>query len=643
MKAKMKNFNAVLLIITSIFLLHSENLGQGKKTKPTAPKAVKVIPGDREYNEGDILYEQGTESSLNAALQKYSEAYQLYQQGNDKAKLAEAAISLGITNKKLNKLQNALTHYEDALRIFEQLNDNGGRADTLTNIGAIFRDDGQFKNALEYYQKSLPLQRLTKNKESEAKTLNGIGECYFGLGNVAEGVKFVQQAYNIWLTLGSNQDRVRSTYNLGRIYVFNGETQKGIALLNQALNDSRQYNNPVLEGDILEAIADYHYNNGEIPKSLQIRQQIANAFQNAKAFSVTTYRKLGAISKLIFTFAAVGDFISANEYARVALEAARKENEPYMVLTILLNQGEIFADQGKYSEASNNFNEALSIARKSNFKDVEPNILESLARVNYENDNLNQALDYLNQMAQLMSSNQSEFNEPYLYAGQIITYAKLKDLSKVNELIQIAKSKRLDVGKLEGNLRLAQAIGFAQLLNNQNQEGFQTLKNVYEASSQIGHEVEKARVRLTLSYGYSRAGDLQNAFQHAQASHDFWKKIGNDRMDMETHIQMGLIAFQAGQGQSAIEQFNSALGFAQKLNIPVKQGLIYYQMGITYQNLQNSEQAIGSLNQSLSIYERLKDIPSQVQILNDLGTVYEQSGNKKKAKEYRDKAKKVKI
>ncbi|HRH44510.1 MAG TPA: tetratricopeptide repeat protein, partial [Pyrinomonadaceae bacterium] len=560
----------------------------------------------------------------------------------DKDGEADCYMVIGRIYFSFRELQNAYDNFASAIEIYRSQKNFESEAEALNNIGAVLRENGQFEKAIQNYSLAYSLEPHVKKTSVWARICNGLGESYLYSGNLAEAKTKLLEAEKYWQTIPGNEDKVRTNYNLAKLYLATNETEKGVGLLNRALTESRQFDNPVLEGDILESLADYYYTIGEIPKSLELRRQITNAFQNSKAFNVTRYRLLVAISKLITTFRAVGDFISAFQYCEVALPIAREEGELRMIASLLLSKGEILSDQGQYTEAISTFNESLAIVKKENIKDLEPNILESLARANYESGNLRQAESYLTQMAQILAAQPDEFNEPYLYAGLIITYTNLQDMNKVDGLIRLAQSKKLDVGKQEGNLRLGQAIGFAQLMRNQNQEGLETLKNVYDATAKIGHEVEKARVSYILSVAYAKNGDLPNALRYAQSSHDFWKKIGNDQMDMKTHLAMGTISLQLNQMDNAVGNFNSAYGLAQKIDDNKTQAIALYNIGVTYRQFQSYPRAIEYFNQSLSVVENLGDTQLQKNILNDLGDTYEKSGDKKKAKEFRDKAKKIK-
>lgn len=60
-----------------------------------------------------------------------------------------------------------------------------------------------------------------------------------------------------------------------------------------------------------------------------------------------------------------------------------------------------------------------------------------------------------------------------------------------------------------------------------------------------------------------------------------------------------------------------------------------------YQQARDNNRSLQYFNSALQIAERLNDAEAQRRILNNVADLYEKSGDKRKGKEYRDKAKKV--
>lgn len=631
-----------MIILALLICFPSIGLGQKKNSKARPQTTAKAAPGDKEFKSGETLFDQGTETSLKSALQQFLQATSLYEQTNNRKKLVEAVYYLGKTYRKLNNLDQAIQSYTRADKLFEELGDNGGRADILNNLGAILRDIGQFDKALAYYQQALPLYRLTKYKEGEAYSLNGIGECYLGLANLPEASKYVRQAYDIWETQSNNQDKVRTTFNLGRISFAYGDAQNGLSYLNKALTESRQFNNPVLEGDILESLADYYVSNGELTKAIDYRKRIFDAYTNEKAWSVSVTRKLTSVNNLIVSYYRAGDFQSANQYLDRGINIGKQYNEMVATAILIGNKGVIQVDQGNYDEGMQLLNQGIIASRQSNNKFTEAYFLASLGFAQSETGENQEAINSLNQALQIVPAGASPEVEGKILSGLIKVYADMENKGKANEMIRLAASRKIDTGLNAGAVQVLEAAGYAEYAFGNSKGALPLLNQAFTIAARLNHEVEKAKILYVASLVYQELNDYQNALKAVQTSHDFWKKVGNQSMDMETHYQMGLIFQLAGQGQSAIEQFNTVLAFPANIGMEETRAGSHLFLGLIYLGNKDYQASIENYNQANTMFENLGDKSNQKTALNGLAEAYEKSGDKKQAKTFRDKAKKIK-
>lgn len=643
---KQTNLFWILVLMALTISLPSTVFSQKGKGKTVVKKPVsqpKTSQGTLAFNEGKRLFDQGTAASYNSALQKYNEAIGHFERENNTEMLAETYLQMGRTHKRLNNFQESINTYGKAYQIFVKLGDNDGVADILNNTAVVFRDVGQFKDALENYQESLPLMRAKKDKRGEAQVLNGIGESMVGLGNVNEAMPFLQQALAIWQTLGASEDRVRTLYNLGRANFVLGDTQQGLSFCQQALSDSRQYNNPLLEGDILETMAQHYNETGNLIKAVELRNQIFTAYNNSKASTVTPYRVMLSLVNLTYTYFKAGDFQTGFKLSNDGINYATRHKEDYMMSYVQGNTGSYLYEQGKFNESIPYLNKGIAIAGQAGNKSNQSFYYAVLGLVYLEMEDFEQAENSLNQAKQLMQPGKdNESSQGIILSSLIRLYAEQGEKGKVNEYINEGRSLGLDKGKAQGAIQFLAAVASSQLKAGKAQEAVQTFNQAFALATKIGHEVEKAKILYEISYAYLQSGNAQNAVNAAQFSHDFFKKIGNTRKDMLTHIQMGSGLMQMNQLQPAFQQFSEALTFAQTFNDTESQMLIYFKMGEANRMANYFDNAIQNYNQAFQIAENTQDKDSQKLILNEIGDTYEKSGNKKKAKEFRDKAKKIK-
>lgn len=618
---------------------------QRKTTKAPAkprPKATpKSSPGDTAIEMGLKLFSEGTTTSLQSALEQFSRAAELYEQGNNSEGVGNSRILLGRTYKKLNDIQEASRQYEMALDIYTAIGNVPGRAAALNNIGGVLRDLGRFADSVTAYQSALPLMRQTKNRKGEAQSLNGLGESLFALGQRDQAVARFREAEAIWQTLSANEDKVRTIFNLGTASLAMGQTDSGLSYYQTALNDSRQFNDPILEGDILEAMAAYYNSVGELVKAIEYRRRIFDAYRKSKASTVTTSRVLLSVNNLQVSYYRAGRFAEAFEMLEEGIALGRQSNESLVTAFLVGNKGILLSDQGRFRDAIGFLEQGIAAARQSGNKLPEGYFLAGLSRVYLELGDYRQALAFAKQAVQVVPSGFEPETEGKVVSQLIRAYVANGDKGGASDAIRMAVNRNLDKGSNAGAVQVLGAMGFASLVSGQSEQALRMFDQAYTLASKLNHEVEKARTLYEASFAYSAAGNYQNALQALQRSHDFFKGVGNDHLDMKTHIEMAANLLKVSRVDESIQNLNAALEFAQKLNDTVSEGIIFYNLGLVYQQARDNNRSLQYFNSALQIAERLNDAEAQRRILNNVADLYEKSGDKRKGKEYRDKAKKV--
>lgn len=632
-------------LVLMTICLPGQLLAQKTKPKPK-PKQTqtssKNSTADRRLDEGIKLFEQGTRESLVAAADKFASAYLNYYAGKDSEGMANSSMLMGRTYKKLNDLNLAFTHYNNALEEYEKQNNNKGKAAALNNIAGVMRDLGKFNEALGYYQQSLPLMRSANNKNGEAQTLNGIGECLLNFGKIMEAKGYFASAQGIQESLSASEDKVRTDYNLGRVYLSLGDAKNGLEYFEQSLRDSRKYDNPILEGDILESLAIYYHDNGELTKAIEYRRRIFNAYSNAKAFAVTPARVLLSVNSLIVSYYRAGDFQNAFKFLDEGIAYGTKHNEKNMTAYLYGNKGVLLVDQGDYDDGMSFLNQGIESSRQTNNKFTEAYFLASLGIAHYEVGEEQEGINALNQALQLIPTGLAPEVEGKIISGLIRVYAGMENKGKTQEMIRLAASRKLDNGVNAGVVQVLAAAGYAEHVFDNNKESLRLLNSAFSIATKLNHEVEKAKILFDVAGVYRDENNYQNALQAVQTSHDFWKKIGNQSMDLETHYEMAKIYSLIDQDQAAIDNFKTVLGFPQEIGLNNLRASSHLFLGLIYSTNKDYQSSLDSYNMALTMFENLGDKNSQKMALNGIADVYEELKDKKKAKEFRDRVKKIK-
>ncbi|MEH1925305.1 tetratricopeptide repeat protein [Nostoc sp.] len=147
------------------------------------------------------LLKQGKDSSdLNAALNLYEQALEIYKKHKEKAGIASAYNNIGVTYARLQQQESALNYLENSLALWEEITDKEKEAIALLNIGWVYKTFNQIFQALEFYYKALNIHQEIGNQKELADTLQIIGAAH-----EKKAIKFYRQAIKVYKEIGDNQ------------------------------------------------------------------------------------------------------------------------------------------------------------------------------------------------------------------------------------------------------------------------------------------------------------------------------------------------------------------------------------------------------------------------------------------------------
>ena len=112
------------------------------------------------FEESKMIANLRTAESMRAALPKFEQARQFYQEINSQQYEAYCLEWLSGINNSLGNKQKALDYYVQALPLQRAINDQSGQATTLHNIGKVYSDLGEKQQALEFYNRPLAKFRI---------------------------------------------------------------------------------------------------------------------------------------------------------------------------------------------------------------------------------------------------------------------------------------------------------------------------------------------------------------------------------------------------------------------------------------------------------------------------------------------------
>ncbi len=269
-----------------------------------------------------------------------------FSQTNSDSLLAQLDTSKGkprvdLLNKLSFKLQSsgeekAEKFAEEALLISRKENYESGIANALNNKGLLFEMRGNLDKAMEAYLEALALQEKMNNSEGAAAVLNNIGAVYFYQQDFPKAAKYWEESMKIKEQSGNKKEIAQGLINLGAANTRMKKFDESKKMYARAL---------------------------EIFKELDDKKNMASCLSN---IGILTHKKEGTGK-------------NALPYYLQAKKINEEINDESGILTSLLNIGVSFAEDKKYSQAIENFNHALFLAKKLNFKAAIRQIYGNLA------------------------------------------------------------------------------------------------------------------------------------------------------------------------------------------------------------------------------------------------------------------------
>lgn len=333
-----------------------------------------MISAQKAFSEAIGLYSAGTAQSLQAAIPKFEQSRQLYQQLGDKKKEAESLGWSANIYSILGNKRKALEIYEQALPLFRAAGDKSNEANTLNNMGGTFNELGENQKSLEYFNKALPIFRAIEDKLGEAKTLTNSGLILHLTGETQKAVEFFNQAIPLFRAVNNTRGEAVVYSNLALAYSFLGEVEKALDSYNKALPLLRAYGDKSHEAIILSNLGKIYSDRNENQKALEHQKQALELFRaiGNKRGEATALTGVG------FALSNLGDKQKALEYYNQSLALMRSMSDRNAEATILSNIAATYEELGEKQKALEYYMHVLPLFRFADNRRAEAIVLDYL-------------------------------------------------------------------------------------------------------------------------------------------------------------------------------------------------------------------------------------------------------------------------
>jgi CHAT domain-containing protein/tetratricopeptide (TPR) repeat protein len=421
----------------------------------------------KSFAEAEKLRAEWKEGDLRRAVEKYNQAFALWQSTSQNREATVALESIGEIYCVLSEYSTALDYFRKMLAMSRLVGDRSEEIKAFNNIGYVYIYLGQNSVALPYFKKALArckaLQGATQGsggRHEEAQALNNTGEVYYSLGDLKKALDLFNRALTIWLATGDRRGQALSHLNIGYTYYDMGDAHAASDHYQQSLSLWR-----AIDEHRGEALA-------------------RTALGGVYSFVGERQLALDAHTQAVQVLRAVGDHQG---------EAAA-----------LNGIGRVYEESNKTDTALDNYNGALELYQKIGNRDYEALTECYVGRVYRSRGSLLQALDHYHR---------SVFMSRAVADRRIEAYA----LKEIGMVYSAQGDKRRALGQYEEVMKLYRKFGDrrgqAQTLN--------AIGLIYQSSAHGQKALGYYRQALSLNLaGADRASEAATRYNIARAARE---------------------------------------------------------------------------------------------------------------------------
>jgi CHAT domain-containing protein/Tfp pilus assembly protein PilF len=334
---------------------------------------------------------------LEAALEKYHEALDIFQQEKDPEMEGEIWKSIGDIHRELGQHQLALESYLETLEIWRTSGDPYTVIWLLLNeVGDAAEAVNGFEAIVPHYQEALLISQTHQYWEGEAEALNRLGILHLDLSDYEQAILYFQEALRIWKAHGDRLNESRATNNIGVVYGWMGDDENALPYFQQALNIAMEIDDPWREAIWRANIGDTYYSLGDMEMALEYYLEAQTLFEQED--DPRKYYMASNLMNIGLAHQELGYIDQALSYLQEALRIMDEETDSRSGVASALNSlGYLYKETSENQKALDYLTEALAISRTIGAKEGEVDALVVMGEVyealGEEGDALEQYLD----------------------------------------------------------------------------------------------------------------------------------------------------------------------------------------------------------------------------------------------------------
>lgn len=372
------------------------------------------------------------------AIQAYQEAFDLSQEGNYPAGMAEAKARMGRAYIYLPDQELAAESLDEALLLAREIRNREIEARTLMWMGLLQRTlNGDLEASIGYYQEALPIARESELQTLEAEILAELGLVMYMKGDFSGAIEHFEPAAPLFRAVGEKFGEARIYVLLGNSNTQLARDEIALGWYQEALPIFEEINSTPGIAAVLSGMAAIYFSGSFYDKALEMNFQklelsretgdeieIGNTLNNiANVYSQIASDSLDKMFGSNFTDSIKFEpsdkylefFADALDYYQQALEVRERVNDKRGQAATLYNLGITYLNSGKADRALSYLERALVLNQELDNRQMEADLFLTIGQVHLANENYPEAGRYLNQSLEIARELDVKKTLQYLY------------------------------------------------------------------------------------------------------------------------------------------------------------------------------------------------------------------------------------
>ena len=379
-------------------------------------------------------------SNFHKAIEYHERHLQIAKELEDIAREGDTYGNLGNAYLRLGDFHKAIDYHERCLEIAKEVGHKAVEGQAYGNLGYTYQCFGDFRKAVEYHKRDLQIAKEVGNKAGEGGAYGNLGNAYQRLGDFHKAIEYHERHLQIAKEVGDKAGEGNAYGNLGNGYYSLGDFHRAIEYHERHLQSSKEVGDKAGEGGAYGNLGNAHQRLGDVlmainyhERSLQIAKEVGDKAGEKDSYGNlgNAYQSLGNIRKAIeyhehclqiakelgdkageggacgnlgIAYAMLNNLDEAIVYLERNLQTLKEVEDKYGIAISLYNRGNVFRDQGSFSNALDCFNSSFSKLNdirahlqfkdewKISYRDTYNNVYNSLWRLHLSQGEFNDAL-----------------------------------------------------------------------------------------------------------------------------------------------------------------------------------------------------------------------------------------------------------